>query len=156
MIILYFMVMSMLNQRKQICTVSGHIQSKNSCLSKNLFQKPRKAFLYWFRFEKMLTEFSKDCCFWNRVVTFSQTYVHSPETILSVYPKQKPKVVFYRKYKNFRKDLSRGELENESNCQINNREYEIFLRTFLKILDKYAPMKKSIWGQIMPLLWPVK
>ena len=60
------------------------------------------------------------------------------------YPKQKPKVVFYRKYKNFRNDLFRSELENElSNYDINNIEYDIFLGTFLKILDKYAPMKKK-------------
>ena len=37
------------------------------------------------------------------------------------YPKQKPKVVFYRKYKNFRNNLFRNELENElSNYDINN------------------------------------
>ena len=61
------------------------------------------------------------------------------------YPKQKPKVVFYRKYKNFCNYLFRSELENElSNYDINNMEYNTFLRTFLKILDKYAPMKKNI------------
>ena len=60
------------------------------------------------------------------------------------YPKQKPTVVFYRKYKNFRNNLFRSELENElSNYDINNMEYDIFLRTFLKILDKHAPMKKK-------------
>ena len=41
-------------------------------------------------------------------------------------------------------DLFRSELENElSNYDINNIEYDIFLGTFLKILDKYAPMKKK-------------
>ena len=40
------------------------------------------------------------------------------------YPKQKPTVVFYRKYKNFRNNLFRSELENElSNYDINNKEY---------------------------------
>ena len=39
------------------------------------------------------------------------------------YPKQKPNVVFYRKYKNFHNDLFRSELENEfSNYDINNME----------------------------------
>ena len=43
------------------------------------------------------------------------------------YAKQKPKVVFYRKYKNFRNDLFRSKLENElSNYDINNMEYDIF------------------------------
>ena len=60
------------------------------------------------------------------------------------YPKQKPKVMFYRKYKNLSNNLFRRELENElSNYDINNMEYDIFLRTFLKILDKHAPMKKK-------------
>ena len=30
-----------------------------------------------------------------------------------------------------------------SNYDINNMEYDIFLRTSLKILDKYAPVKKK-------------
>ena len=47
--------------------------------------------------------------------------------LLQYYPKQKPKVVFYRKYRNFRNDLFRSELENElSNYDINNIEYDIF------------------------------
>ena len=53
-------------------------------------------------------------------------------------------MVFYRKYKNFRNDLFRSELENElSNYGINNTEYDIFLGTFLNILGKWAPMKKK-------------
>ena len=61
------------------------------------------------------------------------------------YPKQKPKVVFYRKYKNSRNNSFRSELENElPNYDIKNMEYDTFLRTFLKILDKYVPMKKNI------------
>ena len=66
------------------------------------------------------------------------------------YPKQKPKVVFYRKYKNFRNYLFRSELENElSNYDINNMEYHTFLRTFLRILDKYTPMTKEVRKAIM-------
>ena len=53
-------------------------------------------------------------------------------------------MVFYRKYKNFRNDLVRSGLENElSNYNVNSMAYDIFLRTFLKILDKYAPLKKK-------------
>ena len=53
-------------------------------------------------------------------------------------------MVFYRKYKNFCIDLFKKELENESsNYNINNMEHDIFLRTFLKIIDKYAPLKKK-------------
>ena len=60
------------------------------------------------------------------------------------YPKLKPKVVFHRKYKNFRNDLFRSEVKNKSsNYDINHMEYDIFLRGFFKILEKYAPMKKK-------------
>ena len=45
------------------------------------------------------------------------------------YPKQRPKVVFYQKYKNFRNNLFRSELENElSNYDLNNMEYDIFFK----------------------------
>ena len=74
----------------------------------------------------------------------SDFHKHTFTVLKQYYLKQKPKVVFYRKYKNFRNDLFRSELENElSNYDTNNIEYDIFLRTFLKILDKYAPMKKK-------------
>ena len=64
------------------------------------------------------------------------------------YPKQKHKVVFYRKYINFRNDLFKSKLENElSNYDINNMEYDNFLKKFLKILDKYAPMKKKYFKE---------
>ena len=60
------------------------------------------------------------------------------------YTKQKPKVLFYKKT-NFCTNLFRSELESElSNHDINNVKYDIFLRTFLNILDKYGPMKKCI------------
>ena len=43
------------------------------------------------------------------------------------YPKQRLKVVFYRKYKNFCNNLFISKLENEqSNNDINNMEYDIF------------------------------
>ena len=118
---------------------------------KNLFQKSRKSFVYWSDFNKLLAEVSKYWCFWNRAVRFSQTFTNLILTVLKQYHlEQNPKVVFYWKYKKFRKNLFRSELENESfNYNINNMEYDIFLRTFLKIFDKYAPMKKYIyiWGQ---------
>ena len=53
-------------------------------------------------------------------------------------------MVFYQKYKIFRNDLFRSELESKlSNQDINNIEYDIFLRASLIILDKNAPMKKT-------------
>ena len=38
----------------------------------------------------------------------------------------------------------RSEFENElSNYDMNNIDYEIYLRTFLRILDKCAPLKEN-------------
>lgn len=43
------------------------------------------------------------------------------------FPKQKPKVVFHRKYKNFRNELYWAELENTlSQHDFNNMEYDTF------------------------------
>lgn len=49
-------------------------------------------------------------------------------TMLKQYfPKQKPKVVFHRKYKNFRNELYWAELENTlSQHDFNNMEYDTF------------------------------
>ena len=70
---------------------------------------------------KLLTEFSKQWCFEAGLSDFHKLTF----TVLKqYYPKQKPTVVFYRKYKNFRNNLFRSELENElSNYNINNKEY---------------------------------
>ena len=53
-------------------------------------------------------------------------------------------MVFFREYKNVRNEFFRTELENElSNYDINYIESDIFKRTFLKILQKYAPLKNK-------------
>ena len=63
-------------------------------------------------------------------------------TVLKQYfPKPKPKIVNYRDYRNFRNDEFRAELDNEIlKLDINNIEYQ-HLNIFIKILNKYAPMK---------------
>ena len=60
------------------------------------------------------------------------------------FPKQKPKVVIHRQYKNFRNDYFRIELENALlKYDINNIDYDNFIKTFLTVLDKHAPIKKK-------------
>ena len=60
------------------------------------------------------------------------------------FPKQKPRVVIHRQYKNFRNDYFRIELENALlKYDINNIDYDNFIKTFLTVLDKHAPIKKK-------------
>ena len=60
------------------------------------------------------------------------------------FPKQKPRVVIHRQYKNFRNDYFRIELENALlKYDFNNIDYDNFIKTFLTVSDKYAPIKKK-------------
>ena len=60
------------------------------------------------------------------------------------FPKQKPRVVIHRQYKNFRNDYFRIELDNALlKYDINNIDYGNFIKTFLTVLDKHAPIKKK-------------
>ena len=60
------------------------------------------------------------------------------------FPKQKPKDVIHRQYKNFRSDYFRIKLENALlKYDFNNIDYDNFIKTFLTVLDKHAPMKKK-------------
>ena len=66
-------------------------------------------------------------------------------SIMKVYfKKQNPNVIYYRDYKNFSNDQFRTELLNElMKGRIEISRLDIFTGTALKILGKYAPMKKK-------------
>ena len=67
----------------------------------------------------------------------------------SHFPKQKSNIVSYRSYKRFRNNSFRIELDNELlKYGLGNIEYQHFLNIFLDILNKHAPIKKSISEQI--------
>ena len=58
------------------------------------------------------------------------------------FPKCKPKEVMYRNYKHFDEDSFKKELRQ---CLGKNRKtYMQFEEIFLKVLEKYAPIKKKI------------
>ena len=58
--------------------------------------------------------------------------------------KQKPRVVIHCQYKNFCNDYFRIELENAlPKYDFNNIDYDNFIKTFLTVLDKHAPIKKK-------------
>ena len=64
-------------------------------------------------------------------------------TVLKKYfPKTKPKIVYYRDYRNFRNDEFRAELDKEIlKHDITNIEYQYFLNIFIEILKEHASMK---------------
>ena len=63
------------------------------------------------------------------------------------FPKQNPRVVIHRQYKNLRNDYFRIELakicQNMLKCDFNNIVYDNFITIFLIVLDKHPPIKKK-------------
>ena len=60
------------------------------------------------------------------------------------FPKQKPRIVIHQQYKYFRNDYVRIELENALlKYECNNIDYDNFIKTFLTVLEKHAPVKKK-------------
>ena len=59
--------------------------------------------------------------------------------------KLKPKIINYRKYKNFSNDIFRDSLSEESQVRINNDDHGLnnFLRIFGNTLDRFAPRKEK-------------
>ena len=102
-------------------------QNKPTCIDLILTNCPR-SFQNTDTFETGLSDFHK--------FTF---------TVLKQYfPKQKPRVVIHRQYKNFRNNYFRIELENALlKYDINNIDYDSFIKTLLTVLDKDAPVKKK-------------
>ena len=63
----------------------------------------------------------------------------------NTYPKSKPKIVFYRNYKNFNLEMFRRELKTRlRNSDGETLIYTKFEETFLEILEKHAPLKKRV------------
>ena len=59
------------------------------------------------------------------------------------FDKEKPNVVNYRDYKNLREETFRQELQTElADLEVQLMTYASFQDTFLRVLDKHAPMKK--------------
>ena len=61
------------------------------------------------------------------------------------FEKLKPKEVTYRDYKNFEdRDFKHDLIKELKNNTESDKQYELFENIFLKVLDKYAPLKKKI------------
>ena len=80
------------------------------------------------------------------VVSPSLYYLHDGNYCSkTAFTKSVPKEVTYRDYKNFNSDKYKRELEgkiNENSSRIG--EYDCFEKTFLLVLNKYAPIKTKI------------
>ena len=68
-----------------------------------------------------------------------------PFTVLKQhFPKQKPKVVIHKQYKNFRNDYFRIELKHALlKYDFSNIDYDNFIKTFLTVLDKDTPINEK-------------
>ena len=65
-------------------------------------------------------------------------------TVLKInFTKNKPKEIIYRDYKNFDSFLFNDEVKNVLDLDKIN-SYAMFEELFLKVLDKYAPVKKKV------------
>ena len=95
---------------------------KNLVSQKNCFKTPGNPSYIDLILTNCSRSFQNTCVFETGLSHFHKVTF----TILKqYYPKQKPKVVFYRKYKHFHNNLTRSELENDlSNYDVNNMEYD--------------------------------
>ena len=101
--------------------------NKPTCIDLILTNCPR-SFHNTDTFETGLSDFRK--------LTFTVLKQH--------FPKQKPRVVIHQQYKNFRYDCFKIELENALlKYDINNIDYDNFIKTFLAVLVKHVPIKKK-------------
>ena len=64
----------------------------------------------------------------------------------TAFPKAGPTILYYRDYKNFNLYNFRADLR-EQLSKISQKDYLNFEITFLKVLEKHAPMKKKVLRQ---------
>lgn len=57
------------------------------------------------------------------------------------FEKQKPKIIYYRSYKNFNEDQFKSDLRGHSHLCTSN---EIFEKVFLEVLEVHAPLKQKV------------
>ena len=76
---------------------------------------------------------------------FSQNGNYCSKNSVCKVAKLIPKRVIYRDYKNFNRDKFKRELEGKINKNSNLiGEYDYFEKTFLLVLNKYAPIKAKL------------
>ena len=98
---------------------------KPTCIDLFMTNKPRS--------------FQNSCTFETGISDFHKMTLTVLRTFL---PKQKPRIISYRKYKNFNKTIFREELL-KSLSETNNESFEGFQKTCLSALNKLAPLKKK-------------
>ena len=64
--------------------------------------------------------------------------------VLKIFTRKKPKIIYYRNYKNFNGNLFKEELNNELlNIDNNNAKLAEFTNIALSVLDKYQARKRK-------------
>ena len=76
-------------------------------------------------------------------------------TVLKIlYKKERPKIIYYRNYKNFENDSFCQDLKKELlKCDFTNAPTSKLNDTVLSVLDKLAPKKWNIYFQKIAILW---
>ena len=105
----------------------------------------------------------------NKPLSFKSTYVIETELsdfhkmIVAVmkmhFPKMKPQVVSYRKYKDFHNETFLDSLKHELNVQgqfLNEKGLDAFSTICTEIFDKHAPKKSEIYDLTTSLLLLMK
>ena len=91
----------------------------------------------------ILTNFPK--CFQHSMAIetgLSDFHKMTVTVMKSQYQKQKPKIISYRKYKNFSNELFREELLKKIEDNPEDMSLDNLQQTFINVLDKHAPMKQ--------------
>ena len=89
---------------------------------------------------------NKPGCFQNTVVTttgLSDCHKFVTTVLKASFKKALPKEIFYRDYKSFDKEVFQNELYLKLNNGLNIKEYDLFEKIFLELLDEHAPIKKK-------------
>ena len=128
--------MQNLNEKESISEFLNLYNLKNLVKQSTCFKNPHKPTCIDLILTKCPHSFQNTDTFKTRLSDFHKLTF----TVLKQhFPKQKPRVVIHQQYKNFCNNYFRTELENALlKYDINNIDYDNFIKTFLTVLDKKA------------------
>ena len=79
----------------------------------------------------------------NKPGCFQDCHKFVTTVLKASFKKALPKEIFYRDYKSFDKEVSQNELYLKLNNGLNIKEYDLFEKIFLELLDEHAPIKNK-------------
>ena len=97
--------------------------------------------MYWSHNDKLPSQFPK---YWYLRRRFPDFHKLNFTALKKHFAKRKPKVFIQWQYKNLRHHCFRIEFENALlKCGFNDIDYDNFIKTFLTVLNKLAPIQKN-------------